>query len=127
MKNLFKISLILSVFAIAIAFNPKTSQAEDNGTFDLTVKHNINGISLGLEKDLPVDVYANGKHLFTFTFGETVEASFPADNYFIEVKLFNTETVVMSYGPGDIPAGVDVMIKAQLSGGKTPVLKVKVK
>ena len=129
MTKLFKSSMILSVFAIALAFNPAPVKADNHlpTEFDLTVKHNINGVSLGTDKDLPVDVYANGGYLFTFTFGETVEASFPAGNYFIEVKLAGTGTVVMSYGPGDIPAGVDVMIKAQLSGGKTPTLKVMVK
>jgi hypothetical protein len=126
MTKLFKSSIIFSVFAIAFAFNPTLVKA-DGHLFDLTVKHNINGVSLGLDKDLPVDVYANGGYLFTFTFGETVEASFPEGNYFIEVKLAGTETVVMSFGPGDIPGGVDVMIKAKLSAGKTPILKVKVK
>jgi hypothetical protein len=126
MKNLFKSSVLLSVFAIALAFNPTAAQAQ-SGTFDLTVKHNINGVSLGLDKELPVDVYANGGYAFTFTFGETVETSLPAGNYFIEVKLAGTDIDVMSFGPGDIPAGVDVMIKAQLSSGKTPLLKVKVK
>lgn len=125
MKKLFKLSIVLSVFAIAIALNPNQAQAQ--GEFDLTVKHNINGISLGLDKDLPVDVYVNGGFAFTFTFGETIETSLPAGNYEILVKLAGTDTVVMSYGPGDIPADVDVMIKAQLSGGKTPKLKVKVK
>ena len=127
MSKLIRFSIILSVFAFAIAFSPSSAQAEGHDEFDLTVKHNINGISLGSDKDLPVDVYVNGGEAFTFTFGETVETSLPAGNYFIEVKLAGTDTVVMSFGPGDIPAGVDVMIKAQLSGGKTPILKVKVK
>jgi hypothetical protein len=126
MKNLFKSSVLLSVFAIAIAFNPTPVKANGH-EFDLTVKHNINGISLGLDKELAVDVYVNGGKAFTFSFGETVETSLEEGNYFIEVKLAGTDVVVMSYGPGDIPGGVDVMIKAQLSGGKTPVLKVKVK
>ena len=33
----------------------------------------------------------------------------------------------MKLQTGEVPAGVDVMIKAQLSGFKTPTLKVKVK
>ena len=125
MKKFFKFSIMLSVFAIAIAFNATTAQAQ--GDFDITVKHNINGISLGLDKDLPVDVYVNGGKAFTFSFGDIFEASLPADNYEIVVKLAGTDVEVMTLGPVDIPAGVDVMIKAQLSGGKTPVLKVKVK
>ena len=126
MSKLFKLSIILSVFAFAIAFNPTPVKA-DNHEFDLTVKHNINGISLGLDKDLPVDVYVEGGYAFTFTFGETVETSLPAGDYFIEVKLAGTDTVVMQLQTGEVPADVDVMIKAQLSGFKTPVLKVKVK
>ena len=126
MKNLFKISVILSVFAIAMVIKPTPAQAQEN--FDLTVKHNINGISLGLglDKDLPVDVYVDGGYAFTFTFGQTVETSLPAGDYYIEVKLAETDIVVMKLQTGEVPAGVDVTIKAQLSGGKTPTLKVRV-
>ena len=66
MKKLFKISVLLSVFAIALAFNSTPAQAQVE-TFDLTVKHNINGTSLGLDKELPVDVYVNGGKVFTFS------------------------------------------------------------
>ena len=126
MSTLFKFSVILSVFVFAIAFNPTPVKA-DSHEFDLTVKHNINGISLGLDKNLPVDVYVNGGYAFTFTFGETIETSLPAGDYFIEVKLAGTEIVVMELQTGEVLADVDVMIKAQLSGFKTPTLKVKVK
>ena len=126
MSTLFKFSVILSVFVFAIAFNPTPVKA-DSHEFDLTVKHNINGISLGLDKNLPVDVDVNGGYAFTFTFGETIETSLPAGDYFIEVKLAGTEIVVMELQTGEVPADVDVMIKAQLSGFKTPTLKVKVK
>ncbi len=129
MKNLIKSSVLTVVFAIAMAFNATPAQANGDGTFDLTVKHNINGISLGLglDKELPVDVYVNGGYTFTFTFGETFEAALPAGNYYIEVKLAGTDITVMTLGPVDIPAGVDVMIKAQLSANKTPALKAKIK
>ena len=126
MKKLFKISVILSVFAIAVAFSSTSAQAQEE-TFDITVKHNINGVALGTDKDLPVDVYVNGGLAFTFVFGETVETALPAGNYEFVVKLAGTDTEGMSFGPADIPADVDVSLKAQLSGGKTPVLKVKVK
>ena len=126
MSKLLKFSVFLSVFAIAIAFNPAPVKA-DGHEFDLTVKHNINGMSLGLSKDLPVDVYVNGDLAFTFSFGDTFTAKLEEGEYEIVVKLAGEEDTVMSFGPGDIPGGVDVMIKAQLSGGKTPVLKVKVK
>lgn len=126
MKNLIKSSVLTVVFAIAMAFNATPAQAQGD-SFDLTVKHNINGISLGLEKGLPVDVYVNGEKAFTFSFGETVETSLLAGTYFIEVKLAGTDITVMTLGPVDIPAGVDVMIKAQLSANKTPALKAKIK
>ena len=118
-------SSILSVLAIAFALNVTTVQAQD--TFDLSVKHNINGRSLGLEKALPVDVYVNGNNTFTFSFGDSFEASLPEGNYTIVVKLAGTGTTVMTLGPVDIPGGVDVTIRAQLSGNKTPALKVNIK
>ena len=125
MSKFFKISGIFSALAIATVFNFTPVQAQD--TFDLSVKHNINGRSLGLDKALPVDVFANGGYAFTFSFGQTQSLSLPADNYYIEVKLAGTETVVMTLGPVDIPAGVSVRIRAQLSGEKTPILKVNIK
>ena len=128
MSKFSKISVIVSVLAIAFAFAFSATPAQaSSDTFDIYVKHNINGRSLGLEKALPVDVYINGGYAFTFSFGESVSTSLPAGNYSIAVKLAGTNTTVMSLGPTDIPADVDVTIKAKLSGGKTPILKVKVK
>jgi hypothetical protein len=128
MSKFFKLSVIVSVFALAFAFAFSATPAQaGSDDFDLYVKHNINGRSLGLEKALPVDVYVNGGKAFTFSFGESVSTSLPAGNYFIEVKLAGTDTTVMSLGPANIPAGADVNIKAKLSGGKTPILKLKVK
>lgn len=131
MKNLFRSSVLLSVFAIAFAFNPTPVKA-DGHEFNLTVKHNINGTSLqmGLDKELPVDIFVNDLQPFTLRFGETLPATLPGGvEYTIVVKLAGTETELetMRLGPVVIPGGVDVMIKAQLSGGKTPVLKVKIK
>jgi len=128
MSRFFKLSLLVTVLAVAFAFafNATPAQAGSD-TFDIFVKHNINGRSLGLEKALPVDVYLNGGYAFTFSFGESVSTSLPAGNYFIEVKLAGTNTTVMTLGPADIPAGADVTIRATLSGGKTPVLKANIK
>jgi hypothetical protein len=125
MKKLLKSSVLMSVFAIAIAFNstPVKADAHEN----LTVKHNINGRSLGLEKDLPVDVYVNGGYAFTFSFGETVKTFLPAGVYSIEVKLEGTGTVVMSLGPVEIAEGDDVMIRATLGAEKDPTLRAKIK
>jgi hypothetical protein len=59
-------------------------------------------------------------------FGESFSAEMTAGNYFIEVKLAGTDIVVMSLGPTDIPAGVDVAIRATLGAQKTPTLRVVV-
>jgi hypothetical protein len=128
MSRFFKLSIFVSVLAIAFAFafSATPAQASDD-TFDIYVKHNINGRSLGLEKALPVDVYINDGYAFTFSFGDSVSTSLEAGTYSIDVKLAGTDTTVMSLGPTDIPADVDVNIKAKLSAEKTPVLKVKVK
>ena len=128
MTKFFKFSLLVTVLAVAFAFGFSATPAQaGSDTFDIFVKHNINGRSLGLEKALPVDVYLNGGYAFTFNFGESVSTSLPAGNYFIEVKLAGTNTTVMTLGPADIPAGADVTVRATLSGGKTPVLKANIK
>lgn len=117
---------ILAALLMVVVFSAAPAQASDN-MFDIYVKHNINGRSLGLEKDLPVDVYVNGSKAFTFEFKDDFSASLPAGEYTFMVKLAGTDTTVMSFGPADIPAGVDVDVKAKLSANKTPILKVKVK
>lgn len=128
MNKLSKLSLF--AFAIALVFGLAFSAAPafaSENTFDLTVKHNINGRSLGLDKALPVDIYVNGALAIpNFTFGETVNVSLPAGEYAIKVNLAGTDATVMSLGATEIPAGVDVTIKAQLSADKTPTLKVRV-
>ena len=116
---------LAAVLSIVLLFNVQTASANDS--FDITVKHGINGTSLGLDKDLPVDVYVNGDKAFTFSFKDIVSTSLPAGEYTIMVKLAGTETVVMSLGPVEIPAGADVGIRAKLSAEKTPTLKVQVK
>lgn len=127
MNKLSKLSL--AAFALAMVFGLFLTAAPTFAadTFDLTVKHNINGRSLGLDKDLLVDVYVNGGlAIEDFKFGDKVEVSLPADTYEIKVNLAGTDVTVMSLGPVDIPAGVDVTIKAQLSANQTPTLKVRV-
>ena len=127
MNKLSKLSLAAFALAMVLGLFLTAAPAFAADNFDLTVKHNINGQSLGLEKDLLVDVYVNGGlAIKDFKFGDVVEVSLPADTYEIKVNLAGTDTTVMSLGPVDIPAGVDVTIKAQLSADKTPTLKVRV-
>jgi hypothetical protein len=128
MSKFFKISILASMLAIAIvfAFSPSPAQAAGH-EFDLYVKHNINGRSLGLDKELPVDVYVNGVYTFSFNFGETFTAELPAGEYEIEVKLAGTDSSVMSLDAGYIPAGVNVAIRATLGAMKSPTLRVLVK
>jgi hypothetical protein len=128
MSKLTKSVLAATLLALVLglAFNLAPVKAADT-TFNIYVKHNINGRSLGLEKALPVDVYVNDGYAFTFSFGDSFSAALPAGNYKIDVKLAGTNITVMSLGPVEIPAGVNVNIQAQLSGGKTPVLRVNIK
>jgi hypothetical protein len=126
--NFKKLSIIgtLAALVMVVIFSAAPAKAANN-TFDIYVKHNINGRSLGLEKDLPVDVYINDNKAFTFEFKDSRSTSLPAGEYTFTVKLAGTDTTVMSFGPADISAGADVDVKAKLSANKTPILKVKVK
>jgi hypothetical protein len=120
--------MIVALLAVA-AFAP-AAQAADPGNFDLTVKHRINGTPLGLERDLPVDVYVNGTKAFTFEKADTVKTQLPAGEYDIEVKLAGTDVIVLSLYDAEIPAGVDVEIIAKRTGapGLDGIgLKVKIK
>lgn len=107
--------------------------ASSPDTFNVSVYHGINGRSLGLSKDLPVDVtiYLNGSELTTIQglkFKDRLSTPLPAGNYLITVTSQEAGPLPsMTVGPVDIPAGVDVSIHARLSGGKTPILDVKIK
>jgi hypothetical protein len=127
-KNWMAVVLVATaaILALALVFSVQPADASD-GKFDLTVKHGINGRSLGLDKELPVDVYVNGDYTFTFEFKQIKNVSLDAGTYTIMVKLAGTDTTVMSLGPENIPADVDVDIRAKLSSEKTPILKVKIK
>lgn len=128
MSKFFKVSMVASLLAIALVFAFSYTPVQANeANFDLYVKHNINGRSLGLDKELPVDVYVNGGYVFTFSFGESFMAELPAGIYAIEVKLAGTDTTVMSLSATEIPAGVMVSIRATLGAEKTPSLRVMVK
>jgi hypothetical protein len=129
-----------SAFALLIAVVMLTSLAvpgaSANDTFEVTVYHQINGKSAGailfddpkaLPKALPVDVYVNGGLAFEdLKFGKMEKATLPAGEYTFTVNLANTNTQIMSFGPAEIPAGAEVVVRAKLIN-QTPTLAVKVK
>ncbi len=123
--------ILAAVMVFALVFAAAPAKAAD-GTWNVNVVHNINGRSLGLSKDLPVNitVYKDGAPLAFingFTFKERFAAALPAGEYKIEVFSTELGTIVpsMTLGPVMIPEGADLLIRAQLSGGSTPVLVVK--
>ena len=125
---------VVAVAAMALALFAPAASADEH-TFDLSVYHGINGQAIGLSKDLPVDVYVNGELAIPdLEFKDKIEGiELPAGDYYIQVALAGTNTFIdsMSVGspsnPAAIPGGVDVSVHAKLSGGKTPILKVKIK
>lgn len=104
-------------------------ETPNDGTFDVTVRHSINGRSLGLPKALPVNVYLNGALAIPgFEFGDKVETSLRAGTYTITVTLADgTPLPTMTLSNVEIPAGADLIINAKLSADKTPILFARVK
>jgi len=100
-----------------------------DGTFDVKVRHSIDGRSLGLKKALPVNVYINGALAIPdFRFGDSVSTSLRAGTYTIAVTLADgTPLPSMNLGPVDLPADADVTINAKLTADKTPILFAQVK
>jgi len=130
MKNLltrknWTILGIMAALLFATAFSVPQASAS-SGEFNLDVAHLINGNQLEVDKDLPVNVYLNGKLAIPyFTFGEKISTSLPAGTYTVTVTLLDgTPLPSMTVGPVSIPADVDVNIKAILED-ETPILKVK--
>jgi hypothetical protein len=112
---------------VPLAMAVPTASA-DNHEFDISIYHGINGRSLGLSKDLPVDIYVNGDLAIPgVEFKDRIETSLPAGEYTFAVNLAGTDTTVMSFGPAEIPAGADVSVHAKLGAKKAPTLKVKVR
>ena len=116
---------IMAALMFVTAFNAPAASASSD--FNLEVSHLINGNELGLDRDLPVNVYVNGSLAIPdFRFGEKVETSLSAGWYKITVFLTDgTPLPSMTVGPVEIPAGADVSIKARLSSSDTPYLQVK--
>ena len=116
---------IMTALLFVTAFSAPTASASSD--FNIKVTHLINGNDLGLDRDLPVDVYINGSLAIPdFRFGEMVETSLAAGWYTITVFLTDgTPLPSMTVGPVNIPAGVDIDIKARLTQYDVPYLQVK--
>lgn len=135
MKNtLVRRNHILAAIALVLLFSFSGQMALANtGMFDVTVAHNINGRSLGLEKDLPVNITIekDGEELATiydFRFGDKLSTSLPAGEYKITVEVVGVGVLdSMQVGPVEIPEGVSLFLNARLSGGKTPIVSVTVR
>jgi hypothetical protein len=95
-------------------------------TFDVTVKHSINGRSLGLQKDLPVNVYINGALAIPgFEYGDKVQTKLSAGTYTITVELADgTPLPSMTVGPVFVDAGADLIFNAKLQAGTPSILVV---
>lgn len=122
---------LVAVLAGGLAFGVKDARADD-GTFNISVYHGINGKALGLSKELPVvaSVYKDGVWLadIPLSFKERFSADLPEGTYTILVTSVEAGPLPsMTIDSAAIPAGVDVRIQAQLSAGKTPILNVRVK
>jgi hypothetical protein len=134
MKNtLVRRNHILATIALVLVLSFSAQVALAAGTFDVTVAHNINGRSLGLSKDLPVNITIekDGEFLTEisdFRFGDKISTSLPAGEYLITVEVVGVGVLdSMTVGPVDIPEGASLFLNARLSGGKTPIVSVVVK
>lgn len=121
--------MLLALFALGA----QPASASD-GTFNISVYHGIKGRSLGLSKELPVDVHIHkDDELLTaidnFTFQSRIRTSLPAGEYLIEVFSEDLQAFIpsMTVGPVDIPAGVKLQMKAVLVENQTPSIRVKIK
>jgi hypothetical protein len=129
--NVHRLWIVAVLFGLvmSVALVVPTASA-DSHVFNISIYHGINGRSLGLDKDLPVDIYVNNalpEFLKGVEFKDRLETQLLSGTYTFDVKLAGTDTTVMSFGPAEIPAGVDVSVHAKLGADKTPTLKVNVK
>ena len=123
----FALTGVLAALLLFGAFNAPSASA-NTGSFNLLVFHGINGNDLGLDKDLPVNVFVNGGLAVPgFEFGESVSTSLTPGDYTFTVELLDgTPLPSMTVGPVRIPAGVDVDVKARLNDAGIPYLRVRI-
>jgi hypothetical protein len=132
MNKISRLSLVLALIALlagSFAFSAQEAKAAD--TFNISVYHGINGRALGLSMELPVtaSVYKDGVMIASIPleFKDRFTTDLPAGSYKIMVASEEAGPLPsMTVGPVDIAAGSEVRAQAQLSGGKTPILNVRV-
>jgi hypothetical protein len=135
MKHILsRTTLVIAALALVLVFSLAAQAVyASTGTFDVTVSHNINGRSLGLSKDLPVNITIekDGEILAVisdFRFGDTISTSLPAGMYYITVESVEAGPLPsMTVGPVDLPEGLNLFLNARLSGGKTPIVDVTIR
>jgi hypothetical protein len=124
---------VLAAVALVLLFSLSAQIAYAMGTFNVTVAHKINGRSLGLSKDLPVNItiVKDGEFLAEITdfrFGEKFSTPLPSGEYLITVESVEAGPLPsMTVGPVEIPEGANLFLVARLSADKTPIVSVRAK
>ena len=128
--------LVVGVMVLSAGLMTQEAKAAGHENFAISVYHGINGRSLGLSKELPVVATVSatlpgGGTLtapISLEFKDRVSTSLPEGQYTITVASAEAGPLPsMTVGPVFIPAGVNVYLHARLSGGKTPILSVRVR
>ena len=132
MSKFSKLSIFAVVIAIAVgfAFSISPVQADGHEVY-LRVSHRINGRALGLDKELPVDIWVNGEpFLESVPFGTSARFEVPAGQYNIKIYLAGSNPAevspIMSLS-AFLEGGLKVDLTATLGEGKAPVLRAVVR
>lgn len=122
-KNIFilLITTMLLLTALVPAAFAKGPEPTTCDTWHLCVIHGKNGERLGLERELPVDVYGYNNYAFTFEFPDRVgPVELPPGEYTFDVRLEGADPnspPVMRLGPLEVPGCVKAIAKATLVDG----------
>ena len=127
----FFIGGLVLALAVAFIFTIAPAQASGHETFNITVKHRINGEKLGLDRALPVNVnvYKDGQFLAqipNFQYGDNFKTELPAGEYFVEVTLADGTPIGLTLGPVDLAAGLNVTVIAKLTS-EGPILEPRIR
>ncbi len=134
-KNRKWVVVVLALLIAVFGFTAVSPALASDGTFTVQAYHGINGKTLGLSRELPVNIFIyNGSGylvgtIYNFTFGERIETKLPAGTYTIEIKSQEAGPLPsMTVGPVEIPEGVEVRLHARLLPSvQIPSVIVKVK